>query len=104
MTWAKAAELFEELQKQGKKLGPGAQAKPQLLPRLEVYWQAFLDLHRRRQWHASGPQPLTYQEMKAYIELKFPMGKAQILRFLLFVEQLDDVYLSDYADKQEKKG
>ena len=81
------------------KLGVNASSNPELSPLLQVYYRAFLDLHRRRQWHASGPQPITYQEMAAYVGLKFQMKFNQVARFIRFTEDLDDAFLKNYSEK-----
>lgn len=75
----------------------GAGAAPRLTPRLQVYYKAFLDLHKRRQWHQSGPQPITYQEILAYVQVKFPLKSEQLRRFALFVEEMDTTYIKDYS-------
>ena len=82
-------------------LGENAAARPEVSPLLQVYYRAFIDMHRRRQWHMSGPQPLTYQEIAAYVGIKFQMGFDQVTRLVRFTEDLDDAYLSNYAEKNK---
>lgn len=101
LTWSKASDLFKELRKKGVKLGDGARKVPRLSPLLQLYYQAFLDLNRRRQHGMSGPQPLTYQEIAAYIGLKFRMPPAQINSLVTFLEKLDDAYLEHCKENQK---
>jgi len=102
LNWGKSSKLFAELKKKGVKLGANASSNQELSPLLQVYYRAFLDLHRRRQWHTSGPQPITYQEMAAYIGLKFQMKFDQVARLIRFTEDLDDAYIKNYAEKNAK--
>jgi len=85
------------------KLGKSASLRPRLSPLLQVYYRAFLDLHRRRQWHMSGPQPITYQEIAAYIGLKFQLKLDQVIKLIRFTEELDDAYLKNYTEKNSAK-
>ena len=104
MSWGQSSKFFEELKKQGKKLGAGAgRVRPRIPPMLAPYWRAFTDLHRRRQWHQSGPQPISYQEMESYARLKFRVGLVQVQRMVRFIEDLDDAYLVHFAEKQAKE-
>lgn len=85
-------------------MGSAADGRPPIERRLLQYWGAFSDLHRRRQWQQGGPQPLSYTEMESYIRLKFRLkGPPQIRRLLRFVEELDDAFLNNFAEKQERK-
>ena len=70
-------------------------------PRLIPYWNAFIDLSKRRDKTETGyPKPIKYQEMQSYISLKFNREAPQVRRLLLFVEALDDAYLADFSEKQ----
>lgn len=105
LKWAKAEKLFEQLRKQGKQLGKRASSRPQLLPHLSIYWRAFNRLHGRRRFDGmAGPQPIPYSEMESFIRLQFQMEWDQVNRLIRYIEAMDDVYLADYAAKQEAKS
>lgn len=77
--------------------------RPRIPRRLLPYWKVFVELDNRRQWHASGPQPLTYQEIDAYFRVKLRLPPVYCQRLVHFVEQLDNEYLKDVASKQSKE-
>ena len=105
MEWGGGQDFFKALKLKGKKVGGNASGGPPIDPRLLQYWRAFSDLHRRRQWQQGGPQPLAYTEMEAYIRLKFRLKKPpQVRRLLRFVEDLDDAFLNNFSEKQERKA
>lgn len=102
LNWGKDQKFFDALKAKGKRIGARANRRPLVPKALSQYWKAFLDLHKRRQWQQACPQPLTYTELKAYIELKFYSRKPeQVRRLLKFVEELDNAYLTDFSEKQE---
>jgi len=51
----------------------------------------------------SGPQPITYQEIAAYIGLKFQLKLDQVIKLIRFTEELDDAYLKNYTEKNSAK-
>ncbi|WP_296435568.1 MULTISPECIES: phage tail assembly chaperone [unclassified Rhizobium] len=56
----------------------------------DLLWRWFVDLSRARTYHAGGPNPISFAEVRAYAELyRWPMGPHHI--DVLFA--LDRVYL-----------
>lgn len=89
----------------GAELGTGAaESRPNIPYRLQPYWSSFVYLHKRRQWFEGGPQPISMEAVKSYVDLGFRVAPEQIRRFLRFVDALDDVFLSNYAEGQKNKN
>ena len=83
----------------------GVEKKPPEIPiRLVPYWHAFLDLHAQRQFGESGPQPLSFQEIAAFLLLD-GSWVPRIARgfFSRFVRRLDAVYMEHVSNKQRAR-
>jgi len=103
LDWGEDQDFFAALAAKGKKVGPRAVQRPRIPKRLSPYWEAFIAMHQRRQWSQAGPQAISYLEIRSFIELKFVhRGSSQLRRLLRFTEELDNAYLADYADRQER--
>lgn len=103
LDWGEDQTFFEAIKAKGKVVGAGASQRPTIPKRLFPYWTAFVSLHERRGWSQSGPQPISYTELKSFIQLKFPYkGADQVRRLLKFAEELDNAYLADFADRRER--
>ncbi|MDA3832853.1 MAG: hypothetical protein PF495_05600 [Spirochaetales bacterium] len=75
-------------------------AKP-LTPRLEVYWGWFMELHIHRQYHESGPQPISHTDMRHFIHDCPDMSASLVPKFKLIVSSLDVTYLNFYYEKNK---
>ena len=60
-----------------------------------VYWEAFIDLHGTRQWHAAGaPLAITYAEILAYMDaMRMPFSPYQVA----LIRKMDQAYLETQA-------
>lgn len=67
---------------------------------LEHIWQWFWQLHSTRQSGMNGPLPLSYQEIKAWLELT---GQAIYSSEIQIIRQLDNVYLNFSHKKAREK-
>lgn len=81
-------------------------ARPPFLPRhLEVYWEAFWYLSRRRSYNAGGPNPITVESIIALADnhqhSKVPGFKRRMLQY---IADMDDCYLEHYYAQQQKKN
>lgn len=78
---------------------------PGVKKHLQVFWNSFFDLHRRRQWHQAGPQPISTTQMKDYLSgLTGKFSESQQPRFFMFISALDDTFIEVYAKKQKDKA
>jgi hypothetical protein len=56
-------------------------------------WRAFIELDAARTWHAHGPNPITWQDMAAYVAL---MNLPLEPRHIAVIRALDGVVVDHY--------
>jgi hypothetical protein len=61
---------------------------------LTGYWESFLELHSARGSGESGPAPLSFSEIKAWVDLTC---KVLSTRELSCIRTLDRLYLREYS-------
>lgn len=87
-------ERLEQIQEQ-----LGGETLEELIPPpfpepLTGYWESFLELHSARGSGEGGPDPLSFSEIKAWVELT---GKTLSTRELTCIRTLDRLYLKEYS-------
>jgi hypothetical protein len=83
---------------------PALKNEPILTPYLRFYLGAFAFLSRGRSYGMSGPNPLTFREIRDYAE---PIGYTSASDLFFFAEVMyacDQVYLEDYRKRAEAEA
>lgn len=87
-------------EERGRKVGP-LKTLPELEPGDRVYMQAFEDLSARRSYHASGPNPISVHDMRAYYLLHGMPAHVDSQRvFFRLMSLMDDAYISYSIDRR----
>lgn len=72
-------------------------AAPKINQSLVKFWEGFQDLQSQRQYHASGPQPLLFTEIEAYLRLNGGwLPRCLYPKFVRLITVLDNEYLTLY--------
>lgn len=59
-----------------------------------------MELHRQRQYHASGPQPLSHSDIYHFITCNLSIPQNVVSKFKKLVYSLDEVYQSHYYESK----
>lgn len=76
---------------------------PILFPDLFWAWGAYCFLNERRQVGPNGPQPITVEAMQAYSQLTNRVEAIYREQLILFIPELDRVFLHDFYEKQQQQ-
>jgi len=76
---------------------------PILFPDLFWVWGAYCFLNERRQVGPNGPQPISVEAMQAYSQLTNRIETTYREQLLLFIPELDRLFLHDFYAKQQEQ-
>lgn len=76
------------------------QNAPEILPGLEIFYEAFMDLASSRGHTAAGPAPIPFSEISAWA-MRYEIEGDTFELLLHFIRRLDGVYL-EFVSKQSK--
>lgn len=60
-----------------------------------------MSLHQHRQYHASGPQPISHTDIRCFLHDSNDIPTEVIPKFKQIVSSLDVVYLNYYNEKHK---
>ncbi len=70
-----------------------AGGRPRLPDGADILWGAFLDLSKARSYHAAGPNPISFNEIEAWIRLmRWPLRPHHVA----IIRALDDSFIESF--------
>ena len=77
---------------------------PSLLPGLELYYGAFMELHSDRPYHMGGAGPIPWSSIMRYAEFAGLTDEDDIYLLHVYIRAMDEFYLNDQAKKAKNDG
>lgn len=74
---------------------------PSLLPGLDIFFEAFLDLTSSRMQGVNGPGPIPFSEIDAWAR-RYEIDEDTFERLQLFIRRMDKVYIEHVVKKSKK--
>lgn len=72
---------------------------PELLPGLELYYEAFMHLHTDRRYHMGGPSNIPWTAIIRYAEFAGITQEDDIHQLVRYIRAMDEEYLDFWAKK-----
>lgn len=102
MEWGPHLKALTSQLKPGETL-PFMDRRPRLKDELIPFWDAFFVLSNSRSHTGFGPNPVSFADLKAYLELFEVREEDDIDDFIFFIQLLDGIYLSRKAAEASKE-
>lgn len=80
---------------------PSLQNRPLIRPLYQKYYDAFQLLNGSRQWTMGGPSAIPFSEISAYITMSAVTNAEEREEYIMFIQALDNAYLSYTHDKRK---